>query len=67
MGTGFDMSTYTFTKLQDPADPHDLTEITVTFEGITLEDMLLAYHDFLAGCGFQVQHQDLTYEERDNL
>lgn len=59
------MAQYTLIKKRDPENHFDITDVTIEFDAVTLEDMLEVYHEFLAACSFQVQHMDIAMEERE--
>lgn len=41
----------------------DTRETAVKVSGSSLPEMLSAFKDFLAGCGFQVQHGEIEFVE----
>jgi hypothetical protein len=57
---------YKFIKLPD-IDPltHDDSEITHEFEATTVDQMVEAFEDFLAGCGFARYKFDFLAEAEE--
>lgn len=61
------MSQYVFTKKRARDNVHDLSDITIEFDAITLTEMCEVFTDFLAACAFQVQHfKELSFEEKES-
>ncbi len=56
------MSRYTFTKRPDSSNPYDVSTISFSVEVEDRTLLLEAFRDFLAACGFSVQHKALVLE-----
>lgn len=47
------MASYNLNKMPlDVLDNRDTTHVTVSFDAVSLDEMLAAYEDFLKACGF---------------
>lgn len=53
---------YKFTKKPDEDNRFDLTTIEVRVDSPVLDDILDAFTEFLAGCGFNIRHGEIVYE-----
>lgn len=56
---------HTFAKTRDPLNQFDLTEVTIKTEAEQLNDIVLAFEDYLRGCGFHFEGQRLEFVNDD--
>lgn len=56
---------YKFIKTRNPENRFDNTEVKITVEAESLEEMLEAFHDFLFACSFRPKGELEFVEEID--
>ena len=56
---------YKFIKTRNPENRFDNTEVEITLDAVTLEDMLETFTEFLFACGYYPKGELMFVEEEN--